>query len=160
MKKILLIAICGLFAISSRAQSTTDEITLMQSAFGLSKKQLVVDLMKFSDEESKKFWPLYDKYEDARTKLGKSRIDNIMLFAKNYDAMTNEKATELVNLALKTNADFTKLQQKTFTEMSAAITPIRAAQFIQLEVYLENALRMELSDQIPLIKKVEEKKAN
>jgi hypothetical protein len=35
------------------------------------------------------------------------------------------------------------------------MTPIRAAQFIQLENYLETMVRMELSDDIPLIGELE-----
>ena len=42
--------------------------------------------------------------------------------------------------------------------MSAAITPIRAAQFIQLEVFLENVIRMAIANEIPLIKKAESQK--
>jgi len=155
MKKILLFAAFGLFAFAVNAQSTVDEITLMQTEYGLNKKQLVVEMMKFSEEESTKFWPIYDKYEAERIQLGKERITNITTYAGNYEKMTDEKATELVNSTLNNHAAFTKLQQKTFKEMSAAITPIRAAQFLQLEVFLENVIRMEISDEIPLIKKTE-----
>lgn len=160
MKKILLIAIFGMLALTSRSQSTIDEIKLMQSSYGLDKKQLIVEMMKFSEEESAKFWPIYDKYETERMALGKSRIDNIMNYANNYDKMTDAKATELVNASLNNHAAFTKLQQKTFKEMSAAITPIRAAQFIQLEVFLENVIRQAIADEIPLIKKTETQKKN
>lgn len=160
MKKILLVAVCGLFAFTTNAQSTLDEMKLMQSEYGLDKKQLVVELMKFSEEESAKFWPIYDKYETERMALGKSRIDNIMDYANNYSLMTDAKATELVNASLNNHISFTKLQQKTFKEMSAAITAIRAAQFIQLEVFLENVIRQAIANEIPLIKKSDEQKKN
>lgn len=155
MKKIILVAACALFTISTYAQSTIDELKLMQSSYGLDKKQLVVETMKFSEEESAKFWPIYDKYETERMNLGKERIENVMNYANNYDIMTDAKAMELVNATFANHAAFTKLQQKTFKEMTTAITAIRAAQFIQLEVYLENAIRMEILDEIPLIKKSE-----
>ena len=156
MKKFLLLAICATITLGARAQSTTDEIKLIQSSYGMDKKHLLVEHMKFTEAESAKFWPVYDKYETERQKLGKARIDNIMDYAKNYSMMTNEKSTELVMAALANQMAFTKLQEKTYKEMSAAITPLRAAQFIQLEVYLETLVRKAISDEIPLIHKVTE----
>ena len=113
MKKLLLIAACALFTVSVKAQNTTDEIKLIQSQYGMDKKQLIVENMKFTEEESSKFWPIYDKYETERMKLGQMRADEIMGFAKNYDSMTNEKATELVNATLENHMAFSKLQPVT-----------------------------------------------
>jgi Spy/CpxP family protein refolding chaperone len=155
MKKLFLIAACALFAMSSQAQNTTDEIQLLQSSYGMDKKQLIVETMKFTEAESAKFWPVYNNYEQERKKLGQARIDNIMNFARNNEGMTNEKAAELVNATLDNHIAFTKLQQKTYKEMSGAITPLRAAQFIQLEVFLENVIRKEISSAIPMIGKVD-----
>src|SRR6187402_2532127 len=111
MKKILLIAAFGLFAFASNAQSSIDEIKILQTQYGLDKKQLVVMMMKFSEEESAKFWTIYDKYEVERLKLGQNRVDGILDYAKNYDKMTDEKASELVNKTLDNHAAFAKLQQ-------------------------------------------------
>lgn len=155
MKKIFLVTLCAMFTFAGLAQNLTDDVAVLQSKYGLAKKELIVAHMKFTEAESIKFWPAYDKYEAERKALGKSRIDNIAAYADNYDKMTNEKATELVNAALNNHAAFTKLQQKTFKEMSSIITPLRAAQFIQLEAYLETVVRMEISDAIPLIEKVD-----
>ena len=83
------------------------------------------------------------------------RADEIMSFAKNYDTMTNEKATELVNATVENHMAFSKLQQKTFKDLSSAISPLRAAQFIQMEMFLENVIRKEISGAIPLIKNVQ-----
>ena len=154
MKKIFLVALCAMFAFSTNAQTTTDEVAVLQSAYGLDKKQLIVEHMKFTEAESAKFWPVYDKYEAARKELGKQRINTIMEYAKNYDALTDAKATELITATLNNHSEFTKLQEKTFKSMSAAIAPLRAAQFMLLELYLENVVRMEISDAIPLINKV------
>src|SRR5690349_1514339 len=100
MKKLLLTALTLTFAFGLKAQSTTDEINLLQSAYGKDKKQLIVDHMKFKEEESVKFWPIYDKYEAERKKIGQERANNILEYSKNYNTLTNEKATELINTAL------------------------------------------------------------
>ncbi len=154
MKKLLLTALTVAFAIGVKAQSTTDEIHLIQSSYGKDKKALMVEHMKFKEEESVKFWPIYDKYEAERRKLGQVRANNILEYSKNYGTLTNEKATELINTALKNQEAMIELQEKTFKELSSALSPLRAAQFIQLESYLEAVVRKELATAIPLIDQV------
>ncbi len=152
MKKIILFAVCGLLAFNVKAQSNTDEIALIQSMYGIEKKQLITDHMKLTETESPLFWPVYDKYEAERKVLGKERMELIIDFAKNYESMNDEKATALVNATISNHEAFSKLQRKAFKEMSKAITPLRASQFIQFENFLETAIRSEISEQLPFIK--------
>lgn len=158
MKKMILIAICIVFAVASKAQSNTDEVALVQSAFGMTKQQMVKDFMKLSDTESAKFWTIYDEYEAARKEMGKKRITNIEDYANNYDKLSNEKATELIKNSFATQSEFAKLQQKTFKKMSKEVSPLRAAQFTMLESFIENSIRTEILDAIPLIGEFDNKK--
>lgn len=158
MKKMILAAICMVFAIASNAQSNKDEVALLQSAFGMSKQQMVKDFMKLSDTESVKFWAIYDEYEASRKEIGKKRITNIENYANNYDNLTNEKATELMNSSFAIQGEFGKLQQKTFKKMSKELSPLRAAQFTMLEGFIENSIRTEILDAIPLIGEFDTKK--
>jgi hypothetical protein len=50
------------------------------------------------------------------------------------------------------------LQRETFAKMAKVITPVKAAQFAQLEMYLETIVRMKISSEIPLIGEFETKK--
>jgi hypothetical protein len=78
-----------------------------------------------------------------------------MGYAKAYGNMNNENATTLIKASLANQATFTKLLDKTFKKMSKELNPVRAAQFVQVEMYLENVIRMEVLDQIPLIGELE-----
>jgi len=158
MKKVYLLAICIVFAIASQAQSNKDEIALVQRAFGMSKQEMVKSFMKLSDTESAKFWTIYDEYESARKEMGKKRITNIEDYANNYDKLSNDKATELINKSFSIQGEFAKLQQKTFKKLSKELSPLRAAQFTMLESYIENSIRSEVMDAIPLIGEFDTKK--
>jgi len=158
MKKIFFLAIGIMFAVASQAQSNTDEVALVQSAFGMSKQQMVKDFMQLTEAESAKFWTIYDEYEAARKEMGKKRISNIENYANNYDKLTNEKATEVINKSFAIQGEFAKLQQKTFKKMSKEISPLRAAQFTMLESFIENSIRTEVLDAIPLIGEFDTKK--
>lgn len=155
MKKILTLVVCSLFAGSLNAQSNTDEIALIQSAYGMEKKQIIVQFMKLTEAENAGFWKIYDEYEAERKELGKKRANNIIDYANNYGKLTDAKATELVNSSFDIQINLSKLLKKTYAKLSKVMSPIRAAQFVQLENYLETMVRMELSDDIPLIGELE-----
>jgi hypothetical protein len=158
MKQLSLLAICMVFVFASKAQSNADEVALVQSAFGMGKKELITEHMKITDAESATFWKLYDEYEAARKEIGKKRIDNISAYAKAYATLTDEDATKLINASLSIREEGTKLWKSTFKKMSKApLSPTRAAQFIQVEMYLENMVRNQLSAEIPLIGEFEKK---
>lgn len=158
MKKIIFSVLCIAFAIASNAQSNNDEIALMQSAFGMSKQEMVKSFMKLNETESAAFWTIYEEYEAARKEMGKKRIANIMDYANNYSKLTDEKASQLMNASFAIQGEFTKLQQKTFKKMSKQLSPLRAAQFTMLEGFIENSIRTEILDEIPLIGEFDTKK--
>lgn len=155
MKKILILAVCSLFAANLKAQTNTDEIALIQSAYGMEKKQIIVQFMKLTEAENAGFWKIYDEYEAERKELGKKRAANIIEYANNYGKITDAKASELINYSIDIQIDLGKLMKKTYGKLCKVMTPVRAAQFIQLENYLETMVRMEISDEIPLIGELE-----
>lgn len=158
MKKIYLIAVCLVLAFVSKAQSDTEEINFMQSTYGMQKKQLIALHMQVSKSDSAKFWALYDAYENSRKEIGKKRIANIEEYSKNYDKLTNENTGALLNKSFEVYNDFGKLWQNTYKKMAKEISPLTAGKFIQVEMYLENLIRNELSAEIPLIGEFEPKK--
>jgi hypothetical protein len=158
MKKIYLIAVCVLFTVASKAQSNTDEITFLQSAYGMQKRDLIAAHMKIDEAQKATFWKLYDEYEVSRKAIGMKRAKNIEAYAENYDKLTPEKSTELINASLGVYNEFGKLWASTYKKMSKELSPLTAGKFIQVEMYLENLIRNELANEIPLVGEFEPKK--
>lgn len=158
MRKIVVSALCMVLAFTSFAQSNSDEVALLQSAFGMSKQEMVKNYMKLNETEATAFWTIYEDYEAARKEMGKKRIANIMDYANNYSKLTDEKAAQLINTSFSVQGEFLKLQQKTFKKISKSISPMRAAQFTMLEAFIENSIRAEILDEIPLIGEFDTKK--
>lgn len=162
MKKVILFAVILVSATALKAQNapTPDEIQLIQSAYGMEKRAIVEQYMKVTEGEKDNFWKLYEEYEVARKAYGQKRVKNIVDYANNYATLTDEKAAELAKASLANQMEFTKLQQSTFAKMSKAMTAKRAAQFMQLESYLENVIRLKISDGIPFIGELDDIRKN
>ncbi|MCV9926188.1 hypothetical protein OIU83_00875 [Flavobacterium sp. LS1R49] len=160
MKKFL-VALVLVVSASSFAQSLVKEdVEVIQRIYGRSKAELVKQYMNLSDVQTAAFQKVYDGYEAERKSLGQQRMQLLDDYAKNYATLTDAKADELTKGALKNDLAYEKLYSKTYSKAKKAIGAINAAKFIQLEVYLQTAIRSEIQDSIPFIGEIEKTKVN
>jgi Spy/CpxP family protein refolding chaperone len=154
MKKIFFIAVVLLIgATSSFGQTGTDtnEVDYYQSLFGMAKKTLVSEFVDLKDYPADQFWALYDAYETERKELGKSRLDLLENYAKNYLTLDEAKTDELVKQMDVQKKNLDKLIFKYYKKMSSAVGTKPAAQFYQMENYLLSAIRLAILESIPFI---------
>ena len=155
MKKIIITAICTVFALVTKAQTNTEELRYLQSIFGMEKKQVVAERMKLSPAESAKFWTMYEEYELFRSEISDRRADNIQQYVKNFSNITEAKADEILKNTFETNDELAKLWQITYKTMSKELSAKIAGQFTYLEMYFEAIGRQKLAEAIPNIGKNE-----
>src|SRR5690349_5571234 len=119
-KTITAAAICAFmfsaaFSLAQNAQN--DEIKLIQSVYGIEKRDIVKEYIKLNDAESQKFWPLYDAYELERQKLGKDRINILTEYAQSYDTLRDAQADNLATRTFENELEFDKLHKKYYGKM-------------------------------------------
>ncbi|MFG4002047.1 hypothetical protein [Flavobacterium aquidurense] len=160
MKKAVVLLIL-MISINLSAQSSFKyDVDVIQSLYGKTKTDLVKECMGLSDTENVAFQKVYDDYETERKVLGEKKIEIINDYGTNYSTLTDSKADELIKATLKNNLDYEKLYNKTYTKAKKAIGAINAAKFIQLEVYLQTTVRVEIQDSIPFIGELDKTKVN
>jgi hypothetical protein len=151
MKKVFLFVILVAFTIVLKAQTSFNENSLIQSLYGMEKRELIAKHIKIDAEKSDLFWQLYDEYEIARKEIGMKRARNIEDYSKKYENLTNDDADALVKASMELQKGFISLWDKTYKKMAISISPVTVAQFIQAEMFLENMIRQELAMEIPMI---------
>ena len=151
MKKLLVATIGILFTCSGLKLYAQDDFAQIQKEWGKDKRELVRMVMEMIPEDSIKFWPVYDKYEVERQKLGRERVMIIDDYAQHYMTMTSTKADELVTRIFKNEASLLKLQQQYYTSLKKALNAMQAAKFLQIESYLNGVLKVMLQEAIPVI---------
>lgn len=62
MKKILLSLIVIATSAVAFSQSNTEDVDMIQAAFGKEKKALMSEYVKLDDDKKDAFWNLYDQY--------------------------------------------------------------------------------------------------
>lgn len=152
MKKLFLVAAVLFSGVSAVfAQTDKADIELFQSVWGKDKQEIVKYYMKFTPEEASVFWPVYDAYDAERKKLGSERFQIIKDYADNYANLTPEKADELVNRVFANNVAVEKLNKTYYAKAKKVISPVRAAQWMQVESYLQTMIRSEIQESLPFI---------
>ncbi len=149
MKKMIMI-IAGLFAaMFTYAQTNTEEIDLVQSIYGIEKKEIVKEFVQPVAENRVQFWEVYDAYEVERKILGKERIILLEDFANKFETLTNEEADEWMKKVINLAKRQEKLVDTYYAKVKKATSPIVAMRFYMLESYLLSAIRYEILDAIP-----------
>ena len=138
---------------SNIAQTNQDEIQLMQSLYGMEKRDIVAEYVELNDSQEKDFWLLYDEYEVKRQEIGKERFRLLTSYVNDYGEVKPENADSFMKQVIPLRIKSDKLVDNYFKKIKASTDPIVAMQFYQIENYLSDAIRMELLEEIYITKK-------
>lgn len=155
MKSLLVIA-AMFFGISSFAQTASKEDSdIVKQIFGKSKKEIINDYMKLPADKQADFDKVYDAYEASRKQLANEKINLILDYADNYDKLTEEKADQLATASLKNILAYDNLNSEYYKKFKKVLGAIDAAKLMQMETYIQTAIRSTIQDHIPFIGELE-----
>jgi hypothetical protein len=153
MKKIL-ISFITLFAISQLATAQTKSYEeLARTQMRMDKKDAIASVMVLNDSMAKIFWPLYNQYEMAYSKLMDDRIAIIEDFAHNFKSMSDAKATELMNRSFANKDGITDLMKAWSKKFTKAVGAQKTLTFMQAENKILVLVDYSLASDIPLYQK-------
>lgn len=154
MKKHLLTFVFILsISFAAFAQSNQDEVQLMQSLYGMEKRDIVGEFIELNASQEKDFWELYDEYESKRQELGKERYKLLLSYVNDYGEVKPQDADNFMKQAIPLRIKSDKLVDNYYKKMKTRTDPVVAMQFYQIENYLSDAIRMELLEEIYTTKK-------
>ncbi len=150
MKKLLIGALFFVFMVNAYAQGNS-EMEMYQSLFNTEKKMLMSEFMNLSETEATVFWEVYNAYELERSGLAKRRWKLLNDYAKAYETLNDESAATLLKESMAIKSSVFKLKNKYTKKMIKAVGAKKAAQWIQLENYLDNQISISIMDNIPFV---------
>lgn len=151
MKKVILPLMLIFFGTQLLAQSTNDYIEVVRSVLKTEKKAVIAEVMAFTDDEAKVFWPLYNEFNEKAYIIQSKRIDIIKDFADNYEKMTDEKADKLWLSSMKVKQEMMNLNKQYYKKFKKIIPVGKAAKYFQAENKIAALVDFQLADQIPFI---------
>jgi len=155
MKKLLIVTFLIVSAFTTQAQDINSYIELLRSDLNTQKKEIITEVMQFTDAESETFWKVNNDFENDFRKLGDRRVAVIKKYAENYDTMTDEKAEELIGEAFDFREDRLSLKRDLWKKLKKEIGAARAAKFIQLDNVIQLLVDIQIASELPFFEKVE-----
>ena len=116
------------------------------------KIHVINSVMKLSNDEAKLFWPIYQDYETESFELGDFRVDVIRRFAATQDGKLEARdATELAGKYFTFEQQRLDLMKKYHGIIASELSPVRAAQFTQIEHRFATVIDLTIAAEMPLI---------
>ena len=153
IKRLLFLLFIFTFSFGMTGQATQDELQLMQSLYGMEKRDIVSEFIELNDSQEQEFWLLYDEYEEKRKDIGKERFRLLTSYVDDYGEVKPQDADNFMKQAIPLRIKSDKLVDNYYNKIKSRTDPIVAMQFYQIENYLADVIRMELLEEIYTTKK-------
>jgi hypothetical protein len=136
---------------SAPAAADEADLSVLLDTIRANRKALVAVNLHLSDEESAKFWPLYDRYQTEINAIGDRMAAIIEDYVANFRALSNEKALQLIQDYLAAEAERLKVRQTYLPEFAKVLPGRTVARFYQLENKFDAVIRYDLASTIPVV---------
>ena len=157
MKKIVVFAFVSVLYSSVYAQTPSDEMQMFQTMFGMAKREVVSEFVKIDDTKTTEFWKLYDEYETSRKQIGQKKFVVLNNYVKNYSQLTPAETDKIIQDVIQLSTTQDKLIANYYNKIKKQISITTAAQFYQIEWYLQSQVRTTILESIPMINELEKK---
>ena len=138
-------------ASKDQEQNIKEYIELLRKGVRQDKAEIMGSLMQLSADEAAKFWPIYNEYDSALTKLNDMRVANIQEYARSFDQLSDAKADELIQNAIKYQQQRLDLLAKYYGNVKQALGAIEAGRFVQIENQLLMIIDLRIASSLPVV---------
>ena len=128
-----------------------DTIEMVRSIAALERKAVIAKALQLTGEESTKFWRIYDEYAVDKKRVNDRLVKIISDYAANFESLSDELATSLVDDHMDVQSDLLKLRSRYLRKFDRVLAPKTLARFYQLENKLDAVANVLLAQEIPLI---------
>ena len=126
---------------------------ILRSDFNSGKVRTLNKVMNLSVAEADKFWPIYRRYENDLAPLSDRKLGLLREFLthRKDGTLTDEKWKELSSRWLQNEQDRLELWKKYHAQISEAVSPLRAAQFLQVEHQMALYVDVSIASEMPVM---------
>jgi hypothetical protein len=115
------------------------------------RKALIAEQMKFTDQESEAFWPIYRSYRAEVEKVTDGLVELILEYSDLYPNVPEDKAGELLKQYIKAETNLLSVKTKYLKKLGTVLPASKVFRFAQLDYRLDLGIRTGLAASIPLV---------
>ena len=151
MRAQLALVVLATLAIHLPANAqNTNQSQAVRAELQAERTKVIAANLTLTEAEAAKFWPLYNEYRAEHSKLDDRGIAVLEDFANNFEALSEEKAKDLLERQLSLEDARAKLRRSYAGKFQKVISPKKVARYYQIERKLDAAVAFEAARSIPL----------
>ncbi len=127
------------------------EIELMRKDVRSQKKQIIAANMNLTEAEAEKFWPIYDQYTAALTKISDTKVALVKEYLASYSTITDQQAESYVKRWAGVDESVTQLRLKYFPLFHQVLSGKSTALFFQMDHRLGLLIDLQVTAEMPII---------
>ena len=145
--------LAGAGATVAQDAQTKALIEKYRADFNAAKKETINEVMNLNDAEAQKFWPIYQEYESKLNAFSDKRLKfaNDFTIAQSATTFDPDQAKDLTKRWLNMQHERINLWETYAGKISRAVSPVRAAQFLQIENQIATMLDLNVQSNVPLV---------
>jgi hypothetical protein len=126
---------------------------VLRSDFNTGKIRALNQTMKLTVAEADKFWPIYRQYEKDLAAVGDRKLALIQEFIAHHRAgtLTDQNSPLMAAKWLQNVQDRLDLWKRYHQQISAAVSPMRGAQFLQVENQVAIFVDLSIASEMPIV---------
>jgi hypothetical protein len=144
--------VCFAGGVAAAQERATDTMEILREKARADKKLVVAAALDLSESEAKGFWPVYNAYQSDMIVHYDRVVKLIEDFAKTYETMSDQTATQLLGDFLAIETDLVALRSRYLSRFQRVLPARKVARFYQLENKIRAILDYHLAREIPLVK--------
>jgi hypothetical protein len=129
---------------------SSEELELLRADIRSQKKQLIARNLKLTDDESTKFWPVYDQFAADLTKINDRKFGLLQQYADTYATLSDDQAVTMLKQWLAVETEINQLRERYIPIVAKVLSGKNAASFFQLERRAAMLVDLQLSAKTPL----------
>lgn len=140
---LLFIIMSSLIFAQPRFQQKKEQIKALKIAY-------ITDELQLTPEESAKFWPLYNTYDDKQKELRQEKLKSYMNRLNNgdIDKMSDKEATVFLNQMETTEDEVYQSRKKFIASLKGVISPVKIIKLKKAEEEFNRKLLKQYRDKM------------
>jgi hypothetical protein len=143
----------GLAPLSSAQDKPVNNMETVHEQLKTGKKLLVTTYMELTEAQAKKFWPVYEEYQQDLQKIDQRLLHLLESYAAEYrnKSLTDDKARKLLDEWIAIENDDAKRRASYVPKVLKALPPKKAARYLQIENEYRILIKYDLAAIVPLV---------
>ncbi|MBT9611924.1 MAG: hypothetical protein IV108_01495 [Burkholderiales bacterium] len=151
---IILLALPVLFAGPAVAEGAdANGVKSLRAEIRADKKQIVAANLPLTEAEAKRFWPVYENYQNELQTISAKLEKIILTYADAYKkgAVPDDTAKRLTEEAMAVEEAEVKLKRRYLSKFSRLLPAAKVARYFQIENKVRAEIKYEFAKHVPLI---------